>query len=275
MNETMRKVKKVELEILQEFECVCEMLNLRWYAGYGTVLGAIRHKGFIPWDDDVDVLMPRKDYEIFCKKAQELLPEKYFVQTLETEEEYYQPFAKVRRSDTTFWEKGTEHDNINHGIYIDIFPLDGYPTKWFAEKLFMIKRIIYNNFLYEDGDLNCLSGYRKVFAVLYRVFRGKLTRKEAAFKKEKLVKKVAYDEAEIVSCMVEDTPKAEAVLKSVYGEGLNVPFEDREIKVPTETHEYLTRLYGSYMEFPPEDKRIPIHSCILIDAEKSYLDYEK
>lgn len=275
MNDMMRKVKAVELEILREFVQVCEQLNLRWYAGYGTVLGAIRHKGFIPWDDDVDVLMPRKDYEIFCKQAQKLLPEMYFVQTLETEEEYYQPFAKLRRSDTTFWEKGTENDHINHGIYIDVFPLDGYPTNWLAEKIFMIKRIIYNNFLYEEGDMKRLHGYRKIFVAFYRFFKGKLTMKEAAYKKEKLVKGIAYDESNLVSCMVEDTPKAEAVAKCIYGEGQTVPFEDTSIRIPSDYHEYLTRLYGNYMEFPPEEKRVPIHTCILIDAEKSYLDYHK
>lgn len=274
MNETMKKVKRIELEILHEFITVCEQLNLRWYAGYGTVLGAIRHQGFIPWDDDVDVLMPRRDYEIFCKQAQELLPQDYFLQTLETEEEYYQPFAKIRRSDTTFWEKGTENDNINHGIYIDVFPLDGYPSQWLAEKIFMIKRIVYNNFLYEEGQVKRLHGYRKIFAVLYRIFKGKLTVKEAAFKKEKLVKKLGYDESRLVSCMVEDTPKAEAVEKDLYGEGVLVAFEDTSIMVPADYNEYLTRLYGNYMDFPPKEKRVPIHTCVIIDAERSYLSYK-
>lgn len=273
MNEEIRRVKKVELEILQEFMRVCEKMNLRWYAGYGTVLGAIRHGGFIPWDDDVDVVMPRKDYDIFCKKAQEYFPDNYFIQTLETEEEYYQPFAKVRRSDTTFWEEGSAKDHINHGIYMDIFPLDGYPTGWVAEKVFMIKRIVYDNFLYQGGRYKELQGYRKVFAILYRLVKGTLTRKEAAMKKTKLVTAVPYDESKMVSCMVADTPKAEAVSVDVYGEGRKVQFEDIDMIVPTKCEEYLEKLYGDYMQFPPEEDRVPLHTCIVIDTEKSYLEY--
>lgn len=275
MNEKYTEVKKIELEILGEFMRVCDELNLRWYAGYGTALGAIRHKGFIPWDDDVDIVMPREDYEIFCEKAQELLPENYFVQTLKSEKEYYLPYAKLRRSDTTFWEKGTLYDEINHGIYVDIFPMDGYPTNFLAEKIFMLKRIVYNNFLYQSGNCKELNGYRRALVLLYKIFRGKLTRKEAAYKKEKLVKKTSYDKSELVSCMVEDFPKAEAVLEDVYGEGREVEFENIRIRVPAKCEVYLEKLYGDYMQFPPEEQRVPIHTCVLIDAKKSYLEYDK
>ena len=88
MNNKIENVKEVEKEILNEFAGVCERLHLKWYAGYGTALGAVRHKGFIPWDDDIDVVMLRKDYETFCKKAPALLPDNYFVQNLESEKEY-------------------------------------------------------------------------------------------------------------------------------------------------------------------------------------------
>lgn len=275
MNEKMAEVKRVELEILQEFMRVCDILNLRWYAGYGTTLGAIRHKGFIPWDDDVDVVMPRKDYEVFCKEAQEIFSKNYFVQTIETEEEYYQPFAKIRRSDTTFWEKGTANDHINHGIYMDVFPLDGYPTNWISEKMFMLKRIAYDNFLYQEGRCEELHGYRKIIAICYRIFKGTLTRKEAAIKKEKMVSKIPYDKGKLVSCMVADTPKAEAVPVAVYGKGREVAFENVNIRVPAEYEIYLEKLYGDYMQFPPVEKRVPLHTCIVIDTEKSYLEYHK
>lgn len=274
MDDKFTKVKSVELEILKEFMNVCDSLGLRWYAGYGTVLGAIRHGGFIPWDDDVDVVMPRKDYEVFCKKAQALLPENYFVQTLETEEEYYQPFAKVRRSDTTFWEEGTAGDHINHGIYMDIFPLDGYPTNWLMEKVFMLKRIVYDNCLYQAGDYNELHGCRKLIAFCYKVLKGTLSRKEAAKKKNKMVSRIPYDEGELVSCMVEDAPKAEAVPVEIYGAGREVEFEGISIRVPEQYEIYLEKLYGDYMQFPSEEKRVPIHTCIIIDTEKSYLTYQ-
>jgi len=273
MDIDITKVKHVELEILKEFIRVCEELGLQWYAAYGTVLGAVRHKGFIPWDDDIDVLMPRKDYEVFCEKAQGILKQEYFVQTLATEKEYYNPFAKLRRTDTTFWGIGTKDDNINHGIYVDIFPLDGYPTNWLAEKRFMLKRIVYNNFLAQNGNLNELQGYRKYVAILYRLLKGTLTRKEAAMKKDRLAKEIPFEEAALVSCMVEDKPKAEALPSSVYGEGTELVFEDMNIRVPLEYEVYLRKMYGDYMQFPPEDERVPLHKCVLIDADKSYLEY--
>ena len=273
MNDSITKVKQIEIEILREFVKVCNALNLRWYAGYGTALGAIRHKGFIPWDDDVDVVMPRKDYEIFCKDAQKLFADNYFVQTLDSDKEYWQPFAKVRRSDTTFWEEGTLNDEINHGIYMDIFPLDGYPTNWFYEKIYMIKRVVYDNFLYQGGDWKKMSGYRKIFALLYRIIKGTLTKKEAAIKKEKLVTFIPYDDGKLVSCLVADTPKAEAVTSNVYGNAREVVFEDMLVRVPDQCEVYLEKLYGDYMQFPPEEERIPLHTCVVIDTEKSYLEY--
>lgn len=274
MSFDMDKVKQVELEILCEFMRVCDELGVRWYAGCGTALGAIRHGGFIPWDDDIDVLMPRKDYEIFCSKAQEFVGEQYFVQTLETEEEYYQPFAKLRRSDTTFLEEESAMDNINHGIYIDIFPLDGYPTGQLAEKIFMIKRIVYNNFMYQNGDLNQLSGYRKLFAMAYRMVKGKLTAKEAAIKKEKMVTKIPFDEGKLVSCLIGDIPKRQAIPSEVYDKGREVVFENITIKVPLKCEYYLEKLYGDYMQLPPEEDRVPLHRCTVIDTDRSYLEYQ-
>ena len=275
MYEELTKVKEVQIEIMEEFRRVCTTLNLRWYAGYGTALGAIRHQGFIPWDDDIDVVMPRKDYEIFCSEAQKLLPENYFVQNFETEKEYFQPFAKLRKSDTTFWEIGTKDDNINHGIYIDVFPLDGYPVGKFAELSFMAKRVVYDNFLYQNGDVKLLGGYRKLFGYAYKLFKGTLTKRQAGIKKEKLVQKVPYDGVELVSCLICDTPKAEAVPVSVYGTGKEVTFEHTTILVPDQCEVYLEKLYGDYMQFPPAEQRVPIHECIVIDTEKSYLEYEK
>jgi len=101
-------------------------MNLTYYISYGTLLGAIRHKGFIPWDDDIDVCMPRGDYDRFIKEGSEYLPENYFIQTMESDPKYALNFAKLRDSNTALFEKHVLDVDINHGVFIDIFPVDGY-----------------------------------------------------------------------------------------------------------------------------------------------------
>ncbi len=270
-------VKATELEILKEFERVCEALQLRYFCVYGTVLGAIRHKGFIPWDDDIDVGMPRKDYEIFMEKAQDMLAENYFVQSFQVEKEYLNPFGKLRRSDTTFIETESKDAKINHGVYIDIFPLDGYPKNKISEFLFKWKRIVYNSYIYQERNARQFENVgrkQKILCAVGRFFIGNITPWEAVKRKDKLVRKVDYDEADIVGCMVEDYPSKEAMLKKYFGNGKEVPFENVTIRVPENWDQYLKHVYGNYMEFPPEEERHPLHVCEVIDCEKPYTFYE-
>ena len=123
----MNDLQQTEFKMLKCFVEICNKLNLKYYLVCGTALGAVKYKGFIPWDDDVDVALPREDYEIFCKEAQRLLPKEYFLQTYKTDKAYPSIFAKIRNSNTTYIEKTIAKLPINHGVYIDVFPLDGYP----------------------------------------------------------------------------------------------------------------------------------------------------
>ena len=152
--EQLQKMQEVELDLFKAFIEVCEKLQLKYYLLGGTLLGAVRHKGFIPWDDDIDVGMPRKDYEIFIQKAQDLLPEHYFVQNCYTDGKLPMAFCKIRNSNTTFIETSVKDFKINHGIFIDIFPLDYYPQdkkkkKQFYKKKLWWDRIIRKKFTWE------------------------------------------------------------------------------------------------------------------------------
>ena len=144
--ELMQKAHCKILEILTIFDDLCKKLNLKYTLSSGTLLGAVRHKGFIPWDDDVDVAMPREDYEIFVKNANSMLPDGFFLQHYTTDKHYMHIFAKLKNSNTTWIESGIgPKKNMNHGIYIDIFPIDslkdpkklkGYRRKtWFLSKI--------------------------------------------------------------------------------------------------------------------------------------------
>ena len=123
----MTPLQQRELELLRLFVRLCEQLQLRYYLVCGTALGSVKYEGFIPWDDDVDVAMPREDYEVFLEKAPSLLPEGIFLQNYRTDPAFPQIFSKLRNSNTTYIEKSAAALPINHGIFMDIFPLDGYP----------------------------------------------------------------------------------------------------------------------------------------------------
>ena len=125
--EQVSALKQVELDIFVEIINVCDKLKLRYYVVGGTLLGAVRHKGFIPWDDDIDLGMLREDFNIFLEKAPALLPDHMFLQTIWTDSGYLAPYAKVRNNNTTFIESTVAHQNMNHGVFVDIFPLDYYP----------------------------------------------------------------------------------------------------------------------------------------------------
>ncbi len=268
------RLREIELDILQEFQKVCDTLHLRYFCIYGTALGAIRHKGFIPWDDDLDVGMPREDYDIFMEKAQALLPEHYFVQNHLVEKEYCLPFGKIRRSDTTFLLEGSKNANINHGVYIDIFPLDGYPDSKWSEFIFKWKRLVYNTYIHNGGVTDPKeSAVNKLLIAIGKGFTGKLTAWEAVVKKDALVRQMPYATSTRVGVMVEDNPSRETVPKEYFGDGVSVAFEDRTAIVPTDWDSYLRHAYGDYMTPPPEGDRVPLHTCAVIDLERPYTHY--
>ena len=137
--EKTRQLQLVELDIFKEFLSVCEKLQLRYYVLGGTLLGAVRHQGFIPWDDDIDVGMLREEYDIFLQKAGELLPDYLFLQCVHTEDNYYRNSAKIRHNETAYIETCVKDMDIHHGVFIDIFPLDNYPTNSLTNMVFQTK----------------------------------------------------------------------------------------------------------------------------------------
>lgn len=125
VSEKMKKVWAVELDLLEKFTSVCEKYNLRYFADAGTLIGAVRHQGFIPWDDDVDVVMPREDYDRLFEIAEKEFSYPYFFQTSLTENGFFRTHAQLRNSLTTGFIPYDRDKDINKGIFLDIFVLDG------------------------------------------------------------------------------------------------------------------------------------------------------
>lgn len=276
-NEETKILHKIQLDILKEFIYICDNLKLKYYVIGGTALGTIRHEGFIPWDDDIDIGMPRNDYELFLKKAPLIISKKYFIQTHISDPLYPHNFAKIRDENTTFIEKSVKHLDISHGVYIDIFPLDGVRTsKWIKYK-FNIKNKVYSKKISEMFDLSIygkkLTIKGRLFKVITNILLSRYSYQEVIIKKENLLKKYKYEDNEIVANFCGAWGEKEIVPKSYFGDGTNKLFENISVIVPEKYDEYLTRLYGDYMKLPPIEQRVTHHYCSIIDLNKSYKHY--
>lgn len=274
----LQKLKDVELEILKAFIDVCKKLDIKYYALGGTMLGAVRHGGFIPWDDDIDVGMLRDDYELFLQKGQKLLPEHLFLQTIYTDPEFIIPFAKIRDSRTTFIETSLKNRKINHGIYIDIFPIDYYPDDDRQGKRLFKKKKEFNVRFYREYTFskeNQLPPLKKLIKKsISTALMIKYPNANKAIKKEdELFKSVPKSKRLTNYCGV--WAKREIVPVEWYGDGCNGVFEGIDITLPTQYDKLLTRIYGNYMEFPPVEDRVAHHYTEVIDPYNPYLKYIK
>ena len=269
------------LEMLKEFIRVCDENNLTYFACAGTTLGAVRHHGFIPWDDDIDVMMPRDDYEKLLKLNNPFSDKKYFLQTYKTDHSYILNYAKLRDSSTTYIENFYAEHVINHGVWIDIFPIDGRSKKDNPSK----RKAKFQNFRFW---VNVFLMYPYAFR---RKFRKKHFFKDLFFNfvallvfytniflyRNRLVdwwmKLTKYNDAKYVG-IYSDAYLSKAMWpKEWTNEKILMPFEDTEIAIPKMYHEYLTFLYGDYMQLPPEGKREGHHHNKGFSLTVGYKDY--
>ena len=251
--------QRVALDILKQVVAVLEKHNLKYVLYYGTLLGAIRHQGFIPWDDDIDIAMPRSDYEKFKEIAKYELDDKYFVQDIYTDSEYASLIAKVRNSTTTLIERGYSHlRRMNQGIFIDIFVTDEYKScKANSCRLLILKA-------YAALLLGKYSkrGWRKYISCFF-------SRKWLVKKIEKTQKKLSKGRGDRYF-ILENRVLLEG---DIYEHAILVPFEDLQARVPVQYIKYLERCYGDYLQLPPEEQRVPLHSTNHVSADIGYKEY--
>lgn len=258
--EEIHHLQKIELEILKDVAEVCKKHNIQFFLGEGTLLGAIRHKGFIPWDDDVDLIMERSEYERFLEVAQAELGEGYQVQHPTTVDNYWSPFIKVRKltGDLSFRQQHIAHLTDNNGPYIDIFPMEYVPEKEsfkISKTAFLIR--------YYRGMLSYKLGIRTPAHLL-----GRLLKFVSNFYSVKAIHKglqknftcFGKGEKEYMATFSSYHPLRCQICKSKnYKETLWWDFEDTKMPVPAGYDEILTTIYGDYMTPPPEDKRVIKH----------------
>lgn len=256
--ERLRDLQLIELELLKEVDRIAKENNLIYYLGEGTLLGAIRHQGFIPWDDDLDILMPREDYERFRQIAPGALQTQYAFLCEQTESCYYLPFSKiVCRDNQHFINKQVKFDDRYNGPFIDIFPLDAYDTidARRVQFKYRIIRTLRDMLLFKARCFAPQTIKKAIVNIAAKCFSYKLL--HVLLRREMTCCK--QDAPYLCNFASSYHPSKQIVPREVYGKPVYVPFEDGMFPVPHDAHALLTTIYGDYMKLPPITKRSSKH----------------
>ena len=252
---TLRKLQLTELEMMIEVDRICRKHNINYSLDGGTLLGAVRHNGFIPWDDDADIMMSREEYNKFyevCKT--ELNQEKYFLQEFRTDLEYRWGYSKMRKNGTVFLRKGQEHIKCHTGVCIDIFIFDKVPNNYISRRVHWISCFIIRKGLYS------IVGKKSVTNLVEKILYNAL----AVLPREFwvcwlfiLINKEKNKNRELISHLTYPNRKRirYGLSSNYYNEYAEKEFEGHQFKVIKEYDKYLKELFDDYMKLPPEDKR--------------------
>jgi lipopolysaccharide cholinephosphotransferase len=252
------------LRILETFHTVCQQHHLTYYITSGTMLGAVRHGGFIPWDDDLDVAMPRADYGRLLSHAAEYLPQPFELVSAETDPTYPKAFAKIQDASTTLIER--VYLQYLGGIYVDVFPLDGITPCPLLQRIHfarysVCKRILY--FMYRDPFKHGSGPSSWVPRLCQHLF----TRSGIQHKLHRLQTAYDYDRCRYI--VDSDSGREGIVPKDVFGTPTPILFEGVEVMGVEKPDAYLRLTYGDYMTLPKEENRRQHHFHYL-NLEKPY-----
>lgn len=266
--EEIEAVWNTEREILDVVHRVCTENNLRYSLAYGTLLGAVRHGGFIPWDDDVDLIMPREDYEVLLKIWDKVAPTGYILQNSRTDPDFTQNFTKIRKDHTTFLQYESErYKGYNKGIFVDIFPGDRVAPGGLKRKLQYVACAV--NLLYTRGFP---SGAKGIIGVVERILLR--TPQGNYVKWRERAESLIRNWNGRIDCKY-FFPNTIESAKRYYKPGLfqqqeEIMFCGKQYCCISESDAFLRTSYGNYMQLPPESERIWKHHPILIDFKHNY-----
>lgn len=277
VDEKRKKIWAVEIDLFNEFKRVCEKYDITYSSWAGTMLGAIRHKGFIPWDDDFDVCLDRENYEKLLSVADKEFKSPYFFQTALTDRDFFFGYARLRNSNTTgliTWNKSISYNN---GIYIDIFVLDGVSKNnllfWGQIR---IKALVERILSLYYGNLSSNNIYKYFIKLLLKNTFCKIFSYETMYS---LHKKILcfFNNSEFIGLVTHGSWAERYFCKRTDLDCLvSVPFENTSIYVPKNYDYILKNTYSDYMSFPPLSERGKWHQNIIIfDPDIPYTEYFK
>lgn len=251
----LQKLRPVYIEMLIEIDRICKKNKIKYSLDSGTLIGAVRHDGFIPWDDDADVNMLREEYEKFfeaCKR--DLDTDRFFLQDFRTDKDYRWGFPKLRRNDSTFLYKGQESANWHSGIFIDIFVYDGVPDNYLLRRLhlficYCVRKGLYSVFGRYNADTALIRLWYRMLYLVPRSFWVGIF--------DSMVKLSNVSRHELARHLTFPNRKEAkyGMPRHCFDEHVDKDFEGYIFKIFKDYDSYLTSMYGDYMSLPPEDKR--------------------
>lgn len=254
------------------FDSVCRNHNLKYFLGFGTLLGAVRHHGFVPWDDDIDIFMFRDDYEKFLKLSNEI-NSPYFLQTPYTDPGYYYTYAKIRNSNTTGLTTNFAYQNINWGMMLDIYPLDNNIIEDAQLRYDKVSKLAMDNSNYmRKSNPNPSEKDRERIAMYSG--RDPIDNYEEI---QQIATQFNSEETDYLSISVLTNYKLERnlFLRSSFSNAVLCEFEGYRFPIPGGFDHVLNVLYPNYLELPPIEQRGVWHDNVIFDPEKSYIEYKK
>ncbi len=259
----MEELHKYDLEALKALSAFCEEHGLTFFAIGGTLLGAVRHKGFIPWDDDIDVGMPRPDYDRLISLAKDF-PKPFVLEEYRHSKGFQSYFAKLRNETVELTETVTDAKDVRRGYMIDIMPIDGTPNNKLFRRWYYVK-VLFLRFLcgaanVHTGILTSRPKWEQNVLKVCRVIKlYKFLTVEKVYKAmDRLFHKQSCEKAKNIGTITGAYKTREIVPTEYFGlkeEPVYLEFEDTRIRAPKQYDIYLTHMYGNYMELPPEEKR--------------------
>jgi len=249
---TQTELRSIQLDLLQKIADFCESHGLRYFLCGGTLIGAIRHKGYIPWDDDIDIAMPRPDYDQFIKTFNQ--PENYYqVESLDTNPDYAYSFAKVFDNRTILTEL---HYTGDIGVYVDVFPADGVKS---ASQIYKIQRL--RQFLHtKRANYYKRTLSKKIVNTIGKLLLLPFSAHQIATWMDNVARKYAFGSLPKAGVIANPFGPGEMVDKSVFESDIYQEFEGRKYRVPVGYDTWLRSVYGDYMQLPPERDRVTHHT---------------
>ena len=262
------------IETFKAFDLFCKKNGIKYYAAFGTLIGAVRHNGIIPWDDDVDVWMLSEDYERFCSLRGKVEGH-YEILTEEDKDYWLHLLVKFVDTETTLWE-AEEYPCVT-GVFIDVYALYECPSEDSPKR-----KLVFDKYLSFFRHSMMHYSLRKVLSPLYhgRFLEFYVILKDVLYYKpmhpfllrkyNRFIERIKNEKGDTYICYAGDCGDREIFKKEYLQDVVRLPFEGMEIEAPAEYHKVLIQIYGDYMQLPPEEKRVANHPYYFMDLDRRW-----